>query len=184
MASRLLTGLAPALTAAAILGAVSTLGDWIWQRYIPDGAVVPGLAHGVLFFLVMAAVLARVSNPAVAMGRLMATLPPAGLLIAASFYPLAGFAGYLGALLITWVLMWLSLALLHRWARRGQEPLSVPLIRGGLAALGSGLAFWTVSGLWTEPPLETGYLVRFLFWTFAFLPGFLALLFEPRSSGE
>ena len=177
LADGLLRRLEPALTASLSLGIASTLGDWIWQRYLTDGAIVPALVHGVLFFVIVAALLGRRTDSPGVHGRLFATLPAAGLLIAAGFYPVAGFAGYLGALLVSWVAMWLSFALLHRWARRSSRSTVSALARGVLAAVGSGLAFWAVSGMWTLPPAETGYALRLTYWTFAFLPGFVALLY-------
>ena len=175
MTEGLVGRLAPSLAAALVLGAVSTVGDWIWQSYIPDGAVVPGVAHGALFFLIVAAVLARAAGTRLAARRLLPTLPLAGLVIAASFYPIAKRVGYLAALLATWTMMWLTLALLQRWARADGESLGTTLSRALLAALASGLAFWAVSGLWTDPSLEAGYPIRLLYWTFAFLPGHLSM---------
>ena len=101
------------------------------------------------------------------------------MLLAAVFYPLAGAIGYLGALIVTWVAMWLALAALQRWARGASESLGLTALRGLLAALGSGLAFWAISGIWTNPAANPSYLWRFACWTFAFLPGFLGLLLLP-----
>ena len=78
--------------------------------------------------------------------------------------------------------MWLSLALLQRWATGGTESRGRTLGRGLIAAAGSGLAFWAVSGMWTHPAAYDSYLLRFVYWTIAFLPGFAALLLrKPRS---
>ncbi len=57
------------------------------------------------------------------------------------------------------------------------------LLRGVSAAIGSGLAFWAISGIWTDPAADPSYLWRFACWTFAFLPGFLALLLSPSDHG-
>lgn len=168
---------------SAVLGACSTVGDWIWARYIPDGAVVPGIVHGVLFFVLLALVLGGSAGSGRATRRLLVTLPLAGLVLAAAFYPLAYAIGYLGALLATWVGMWLALAFLQRWAGWSGEPAGRALLRGLLAAASSGAAFWMVSGMWTAPAAETGYALRLVFWTFAFLPGMAALL-VARGSGE
>lgn len=175
------------LVAALVLGAFSTLGDWIWARWIPDGAVVPGVVHGVLFFLLIAVVLGVVARSSGALKRLLVALPVAGLGLAAVFYPLARVVGYLGALLVTWVGMWLCLALSQRWARERQETGGRALGRGLIAAGASGAAFWLVSGMWTAPAGDTGYALRLLYWTFAFLPGLAALLLatapEPDAAG-
>ena len=170
--------LSPSLAAAGALGLLSTLGDWIWARFIPDGAVLPGVIHGVLVFLALALTLGLAAKPRTALRRLLLALPIAGLLIAATFYPLTRILGYLGALLATWIAMWLTLALLQRWARDPTEALQRALLRGLVAAVASGLAFWAISGIWTNPALHGNYLLRLVYWTFAFFPGFLALLWS------
>ncbi len=178
------TGGSAALIGALVLAAFSTFGDWLWARYIPDGAVVPGVAHGAVIFLVLAAVLAWSAGTRRAAARLLPALPAAGMALAAAFYPLAGLLGYTGALLVAWVLMWLATAALQGWARGGVETLGSSLLRGTAAAAGSGLAFWAISGIWTSPPPGgPNYLWHFACWTFAFLPGFLALLVGQPDAG-
>lgn len=136
-----------------------------------------------LFFVALALVLGWAANNRLVTTRLLTTLPPTGLVLAAAFYPLARVIGYLGALLVTWTGMWLALALLQRRARGGEGSAREAVLRGTAAALGSGLAFWAVSGMWTRPAHETGYGLRFAYWTVAFLPGMLALLSKgPRTS--
>lgn len=171
-----------AAAAAGALGAFSTLADWVWAHYLRDGALLPALVHGVLIFALLALVLGRAAAPRDATFRLLWTLPLAGLALAGAFYPIARLVGYLGALLVTWVAMWLSLATLQGWAQRSGEGLSGAVARGLLAAVGSGLAFWAVSGMWTDPAFTGGYPTRLAYWTFAFLPGFVALLLRriPR----
>ena len=72
--------------------------------------------------------------------------------------------------------MWLALALLIRRAQGGEGSAGQAALRGIAAAILSGLTFWAVSGMWTHPAHETGYGLRLLYWTVAFLPGLLALL--------
>ncbi len=176
--------LSPAVTASLLLAALSTAGDWIWARWIPDGAVLPGVIHGVLFFGALAFALGWAARSRWATTRLLWTLPATGLLLAAGFYPLAYAVGYLTALLLTWIAMWLALALLQRWARGGHETALRAVGRGVIAALGSGLAFWAVSAMWTQPAQQTGYGLRLLYWTFALLPGFVALLLAQRDTAS
>ncbi len=169
--------LSPPMLSALALGALSTFGDWLWTHFIPDGAVIPGVIHGVVVFAALACVLATWAGTRRAWRILLPLLPLVGLLIAAAFYPIAMTVGYLNGLLVTWVAMWLSLALLQRIARDRSETQKKSLIRGAVAAVGSGLAFWAVSGMWTQPsPGGVNYLWHFLCWTFAFIPGFGALL--------
>jgi len=168
--------LIPALGAALTLGVLSTAGDWIWALWIPDGAIIPGIVHGLVFFAALALVLGWAARSWQVTTRLLWTLPPAGLVLASAFYPLARAFGYLGALLVTWTGMWLALALLLRRARDRDGSARHAMLRGAAAALGSGLAFWAVSAMWTQPALQTGYGLRLVYWTVAFLPGLAALL--------
>lgn len=153
-----------ALLASVALGLFSAGADWVWARWLTDGAILPGLVHGLLAFVLLALVLGGGK-------RRLLLLPPAGLAIAAAFYPLAMAVGYIAALIATWAAMWLTLACLTR------RPF---FLRGALAAVGSGLAFWSVSGMWTEPAAHANYALRFVYWSFAFMPGFLALLYRRR----
>ena len=167
----------PAVLAALGLGALSTFGDWLWTHYLEDGAWLPGVVHGVVIFAALAAVLASHAGTRRAFKVLMPSLPLAGLAIAAAFYPIAKLVGYLPALLIAWVAMWIALAVLQRLARGRVEPLGRALQRAVLAAVGSGAAFAAVSSMWTAPdPAGPNLPLHFLYWSFAFLPGFLALM--------
>lgn len=179
-------GLLAAAGAALVLAAVSTLGDWIWARFLTDGSIVAGVLHGVVFFAVLALVLAfSCPVPRRALAKLLPTLPLVGLLIAAGFYPLARAFGYLAALLVAWVAMWLALAFLHRTAGGRAETHRRALLRATLAALGSGLAFWAVADMWTQPAPDGPHLLEHLGrWFVAFLPGMLALICCSRSVAE
>ncbi len=171
------TGVGAALVSALALGALSTLGDWIWAEFLRDGAVLPGVVHGLAIFVAMAIVLGRTAGRQGATRYLMLRLPAAGAVLAGLFYPLAFAVGYLPALVISWVLMWLVLVAFFERARGEREKLTKILLRGSVAAVASGLAFWVISGIWTgQEAASTGYGARFIYWTFAFLPGFVAVL--------
>lgn len=161
---------------AIALGAISTLADWIWEHYLEDGALLPAIVHGVAIFIVLALVLGRSARTRNATTKLLASLPLVGLLLAAAFYPLAAITGYLTALILSWLAMWLALAILQSWASGRMETPSVICLRAAIAAVGSGLAFWTISGIWTDPPADPDYALRLLAWIWAFLPGFVGLL--------
>jgi len=101
--------------------------------------------------------------------------------------------GY-SAMFLSWVLVWIALGFISLWltrrrgARRtGAGSMSVTsgtllkdgLGRGVVAALASGAAFYAVSGMWFPfNPAGWDYAVHFASWTFAFLPGFAALLWR------
>jgi hypothetical protein len=79
-------------------------------------------------------------------------------------------------------ILWAALAWLDVQALRGRRAPGEALLRGALAALGSGVAFWAISGIWTRPRPGGPHLVQHaLSWTVAFLPGMLALLAERSS---
>ncbi|MEM8932721.1 MAG: hypothetical protein AAGE94_16170 [Acidobacteriota bacterium] len=164
------------VVAAAFLGALSSLGDWIWFRFLTDGDPVAGIAHGAIFFVALAAVLGWSAGTWAATRRLLLALPIAGVLLAAAFYPLYFVVGYLGSLLVTWVGMWITLAFAQRWARAEGESARRAVLRGVAAAIGSGLAFYLVKDMWTAPSPDGPDLVGHAWrWAFAFFPGLLAL---------
>jgi putative intracellular protease/amidase len=167
-----------ALAGALLLGGLNTFGDFVWARYVASHRTVFGLAHGTLLLMAVGLYLGVLRRRA-ALGALAGAL--VGLLAAASFYALAPLLGY-RAMVVSWMALWIGFALVD--ARlSGRAPLSRDVVvRGLLAALGSGLAFWAISGIWTHPaPGGPRYAYNFLCWTVAFLPGFAALLLRGRT---
>jgi hypothetical protein len=80
--------------------------------------------------------------------------------------------------------LWAGFAFLHgRALGEPRTSVSEVLLRGTIAAVASGLAFYAISGIWSHPHRAGGpdYLRNFGSWTVAFLPGFLALLVRRRS---
>jgi len=171
-----MTGASASLAGALLLAALSTFGDFVWARYVPAHRALSGLVHGTLLLLALGlylGLLRRRPAPGALGGALV------GLLAAASFYALAPLMGY-AAMFVSWMALWIGFAFLD--ARlRGGVPWRESLTRGLLAAAGSGLAFYAISGIWTNPaPGGPRYAYHFLCWTVAFLPGFLALLTPVR----
>ena len=83
-------------------------------------------------------------------------------------------------MLPAWMLFWICFAIFQNWIM--PETLNAAAIRGVIAAVLSGLAFYAISGIWTRPsPGGPNYLMHFLYWSFAFLPGFLVLFFRRSS---
>lgn len=165
------TPLAP-LAGALLLGALATLFDFAWARLALPHRAVFGLAHGTLLLLALGLYLGALRGRpwrGAAAGALV------GLLGAASFYALAPLLGY-AAMFASWMGLWVGFALVD--ARlAGAASTRAVLVRGLLAAAGSGLAFWAISDIWLAPrPGGPGYAWNFACWTFAFLPGFAALL--------
>lgn len=171
-----MSGIREAVLGALLLAALNTLGDFVWARFALAHRAGLGLAHGTLLLLALGLYLGVLRRKAVP-GALGGAL--AGLLAAASFYALAPLLRY-SAMFVSWMLLWLGFAWLD--ARlRGFVARRETLVRGALAAVGSGLAFYAVSGIWTRPaPGGPSYGYNFLCWTIAFLPGFAALVVTPR----
>ena len=166
------TGALLALAGAVVLGALNTFGDFLWARFVTAHRMVFGIVHGALLFLALGLFLGLVRGRP---GRGALGGTAVGLGAAAAFYVLAPFLGY-AAMFPSWMALWIGFAFLdERMLGAGSGPSA--LVRGLLAALGSGLAFYAISGIWTRPrPGGPEYAYHFACWTFAFLPGFLALL--------
>jgi hypothetical protein len=168
-----------AIGSAVFAAVIMTLGDFVWASQLLRHRMTYGLLHGAGLCLALGLALGVPAKRPLtgAIGGLIV-----GILAAASFYVLAPLMRY-SAMLVSWVLLWIMLALLDRMLQRGKS-VSSALIRGALAAVGSGLAFYAVSGMWDNwNPQAINYVDHFLRWSVAFLPGFLALhLFSGRTS--
>jgi hypothetical protein len=141
-----------------------------------------GLLHGLALCcaigLYLAAPRGRLAKGAIAGGLI-------GLGAAAGFYALAPLLRW-GAMFPMWMAFWIAFGLLL-WRHLGQPraPTREAILRGAVAAVASGLAFYAISGIWTEArPASLDYLRNFGSWTCAFLPGFLALLVRRRREGS
>jgi hypothetical protein len=172
-----------ALIAAVALGAASTVGDMLWAGLSLRHRVVSGLIHGAVICLLIGAFIGWRA------GRLfpgLAAGPAVGVAAATVFYLLAPWLGY-SAMFPAWMFFWICFAMLQRGLRRDSGWGSA-ILRGLVAAIVSGLAFYAISGIWTRPPRGgPNYLYNFAAWTFAFLPGFIALfgkLYDGRSIGR
>ena len=172
-----LSGLARALTGAVVLGALSTAYDFIWAAWIPSHRPVYGLVHGMTLLSAVGLVLGwppRRPLAGLAGGAL------AGLAAAASFYAMAPWLR-MAAMFPAWALLWLLFAALDAALNRRPVLTAEMAARGAIAAILSGAAFWAISGIWLEhPPEGPDYAWNFVAWTFAYVPGFAALLVQPR----
>ncbi len=153
-----------------------TLGDFAWAALHIRHRVAYGLIHGAVMCLCVGlAVGVRVRRP------LPAAIagPVIGVIAAATFYALAPALRW-GALFPAWMLLWILFAVLQQRLDK-KESLALALARGAAAALLSGGAFYLVSGIWTKDSHDHPNLaVHFVSWSFAFLPGFLALFIGPK----
>ena len=169
-----MTSLGQSFLGALLIAALSTLGDFVWAQWIPAHRAVFGLAHGTLLCLGIGLYLGALRRRLGAGALGGAAI---GFGAAAGYYLLAPFVGY-AAMFVLWMALWAAFALLVGRGLGGRAASDATLlVRGALAAIGSGLAFYAVSGIWTRPkPGGPNYAYNFLCWTLAFLPGFLPLL--------
>ena len=165
--------------AALMLGAASALGDLLWAGLSLRHRMVYGLAHGAIICLFIGAAVGwRAGRPAAG----AAAGPLVGVLAAGAFYLLAPRLGYY-AMFPAWMFFWICFGLLQKELAR-EETWREAVVRGLLAALVSGAAFYAISGIWTRPPRGgPNYLYNFAAWTIAFMPGFAAL-FVGRGSAK
>lgn len=163
-----------ALVASLFLGAVMAAGDYLWAVLHVRHRVAYGLAHGAVMCLCLGiaiGVQTRRPVPATLAG------PVIGVIAAGAFYLLAPWLR-LAAMFPAWMLLWMLFALLQQ-RLLGGERLAAAAGRGAAAAILSGLAFYAISGIWTGPSHDTPMpVIRFGAWSFAFLPGFLALFWR------
>jgi hypothetical protein len=135
--------------------------------------------HGTLLLLALGLFLGLLRRRAVR-GALSGAA--VGLLAALLFYALAPLLGW-GAMFVSWTALWIGFAFVDARLQAGVGAREF-LVRGLLAALGSGLAFYAISGIWTKPaPGGPNYAYHFLCWTIAFLPGLAALLLRRNTRG-
>ena len=164
-----------ALIGAALLGVLSAFYDFLWAYFDVRHRTINGLVHGMTLLSVLGLVLgwaARRPGAGVAGGA------AAGLLAAASFYVFYPVLGYLWGIVAAWIVMWLLFAMLDAWLRGARVIDADVFLRGSLAAVLSGAAFYLVSGMWTDHSTPPNYARNAVYWTFAFFPGFAALLWR------
>ena len=165
-----------ALAGAVVLGILSTFYDFLWAYFDVRHQVTNGIVHGMTLLSVAGLVLAYPTRrwlPGFLGGAL------AGLIGAVSFYASYPLLGYLWALVAAWMVMWIAFSTLETRLRRERVG-SETAIRGLTAAALSGVAFYLVSGMWTDHSVPPNYMRNFASWTFAFFPGFAALLWPQR----
>jgi hypothetical protein len=166
-----LSSLIAALAASLLLAVVMTLGDFVWAAFHVEHKPAYGVVHGAVMCLAIGAVIgARARRPA--SGALAG--PFIGVLAAGAFYALAPALRWT-AMLPAWMLFWILFAVLQQRLRR-DESMTRALLRGIAAAVVSGVAFYGISGIWTNHnPEGPNYIVNFASWCVAFLPGFVCL---------
>ena len=168
---------------AAVIGAlvtagVSTLGDYLWKNVLPHGQPIYWFAHAVVLFTTVGVCLGSPSRKPLA-GALGAAA--IGCAATAGFYVLQPFMGY-SAMFLLFVLLWVGLGVLTGRVLQRRDDMKAILVRSALAAAGSGLGFYVISGIWMPfNPHGWDYAKHFLYWALAYLPAFAALLAKRAS---
>ncbi len=173
-------GVSHSIVGALFLALVSTLGDWIWAKFLTH-KIVNGVVHGALMCLCIGLVLGWRAGGGRAFARGALGSLGLGALISAAFYPLYSLLG-MSAMFICWMLLWMAFSLIFRKLVDSVESLFEAISRGVLAAVLSAAGFYPMYILWTKPPENPSYILFFLAWTIAFLPGFLPILTVKRES--
>lgn len=157
------------------MAAVTTVGDYAWAAFGIRHTMTAGILHGVVLLAALGAFLGLQASRAAAgiVGGFVA-----GALGAAAFYALAPVIG-ISAMFASWSLLWIGLAAFDARVLR-REAGSGWLIRGLVAAVGGGLAFYAVSGVWTQHNDAPNYAWNFIAWMIAWWPGIAALTFGRR----
>lgn len=161
------------LTGAIVTAGVSTLGDYLWKNVLPHGLPFYWFAHAIILFSTVGVCLGLPSNKPLA-GALGAVA--IGCLATAGFYVLQPLMGY-AAMFPLFFALWFGLGLLSGRVLQRRDSMNAIVLRSLLAAVGSGLGFYAISGIWMPfNPQGMDYVKHFVYWTIAYLPGFGALL--------
>ena len=162
------------LARSVFVALVATIGDYVWFEFGVRHTALNGVIHGAVLLLAVGLVLGQQKGELIrgCLGGILA-----GVAGALAFYAVSSAMGYLGALIAAWVFMWIVLAAVSAWVRGGLLRLWEWIGPGLIAAIGSGVAFYLVSGIWTDPMRgdTRNYLWHLAAWTIAWAPGITAL---------
>jgi hypothetical protein len=162
----------PSLIGALLMAIVTTAGDYAWFEFGIRHTWQAGVLHGIVLMATLGAFLGSQSRK-VAIGAVGGLV--AGALGALAFYGMYRWLGW-SAMFVSWSALWLGLAAFDaRVLRRDPGTGWVP--RGLIAAVAGGLAFYAVSGVWTQHADDPNYGWHFVAWMIAWWPGIAALTF-------
>lgn len=169
------------LARTVFVALVATIGDFIWFEYGVRHTAQAGVLHGAALLLAVGLVLGQQTGQWIrgAVGGVLA-----GVAGALAFYAVEGGLGYLGGLIAAWVFMWIVLGAVSAWLRNQLPQLAQWIVPGLAAAVGSGVTFYLVSGIWTDHPESRNYLWHLAAWTIAWGPGVVALTWRRPDAGS
>lgn len=163
-----------AFAAALLLGGINTIADYISLELKLQSKPIYVFARiALICYCVGGIVGARARQFMMGMvGGLMI-----GALISAAYYLLQPSVGFV-ALVVAWVLFWLSFSLLEVLLQEGAGVVG-GLVQGAAAAALSAGFFYAISNIWTERTFGDPNLWRVLVtWSAAFFPGFVILFWR------
>lgn len=165
----------PSLIGALLMAAITTAGDYAWFEFGIRHNPVAGILHGVVLMGSLGAILGfQARRPG--MGVIGGVV--AGAAGAVMFYALWRVLGW-GAMFVSWSAVWVGLAAFDHYVLR-QRHGSSWIARGLAAAILGGMAFYLISGIWTEHREDPNYAWHFVSWFIAWWPGLAALTFGAR----
>ena len=163
-----------AVAGAVVTAAVSTIGDYLWANVIPHRVVVYWFAHAIVLFATIGACLGLPSRKPIVGAAACIVI---GCSATLSYWFLQPLLGYAGAMFFLFCGMWLAIGVLTGRILERRDSMQTVVIRSTIAALGSGVGFYAISGIWMPfDPHGWDYLRHFLSWIVAYLPAFAALL--------
>ena len=166
-----------AVVGALVTAAVSTAGDYLWANGLPHGQPIYWFAHAIVLFTTVGVCLGLPSRKPL-VGAIGAVA--VGCVATAGFYVLQPLMGY-SAMFPLFVGLWLGLGMLTGRLLQQRSSAGEVLTRSILAAAGSGLGFYAISGIWMPfNPHGWDYAIHFVYWTLAYFPAFAALLIQKR----
>jgi hypothetical protein len=166
-------GVKAALIGALATAAVSTAGDYLWANVLPHRQPVYWFAHAIVLFTTVGFFLGLPSRKPLTGALAAAAI---GCAATAGFYFLQPAMGY-SAMFPLFVGLWLGLGILTGRVLQQRDNIGAVLAPSALAAVGSGLGFYAISGIWMPfNPHGWDYARHFVYWTIAYFPAFAALL--------
>jgi hypothetical protein len=176
----------PSLIGAVLMAVITTVGDYAWFEFGIRHSPVTGIIHGIILMGSLGAFLGSQSRR-IGLGVIGGVV--AGALGAVIFYALWPVLGW-SAMFVAWSLIWVGLAAFDSLVLRRPAPFNMRaslasarsswIVRGLLAAIGGGIAFYAVSGVWTAHEEDPNYGWHFVAWIIAWWPGLAALTFGRR----
>ena len=178
----------PSLIGAVLMALVTTAGDYAWFEFGIKHSPVAGIIHGVILMGSLGAFLGGLSRR-IGLGAIGGII--AGAFGAVMFYALWRLLGW-GAMFAAWSAVWLLLAAFDGLVLRRPGAVNLRasmaqarsswIVRGLIAAVAGGVAFYAVSGVWTAHEEDPNYVWHFVAWVIAWWPGLAALTFGRRNA--